>query len=186
MIDSTSAALLRFLDRECRRATTTSAPSDFRLASLDSFEREPPSRVTTVALAAVEVDEAGGQAGWLAREADGAPSRGIALQLRYLLTPWYEDPGTQQRILADCVAVLADGVALGHDDFEPAPTWLTFPPVEVRIDNLKIEQLLRLFEGTGARYRVTLPLLVRPVMVMARSEETLVTAVHLDLGEGAQ
>ena len=95
----------------------------------------------------------------------GSPSRiAMALDMHLLITVW---PGSDSELqlekLERCMGILDEHAVLTEDRLDPAYTWAEDTALRLSLEALSVEDLLRIWDGLGTAYQLSVPYVVRTV-----------------------
>jgi len=113
----------------------------------------------------------------------------LYLDLHYLITYWGTDPQAEQTILGWTMQQLQSAAILDSSILTPAATWDPNESVQIVPTDLSLEDILRIWDALGPKYRLSLCYIARVVRIdVSRSvaPEPLVVASRLQfVGDGA-
>ncbi len=87
----------------------------------------------------------------------------LPLDLHYLLTAWAEAPEFEQEILGSAMTCLDTAPILSGPLLHPSTSWEPNEAVQVGLEDLATENLMRIFDSLEASYRASLPYRARVV-----------------------
>jgi hypothetical protein len=170
-IERVSASILKLLRDEYRRRGHNVQVTGFELISTEGIRAQTLNQVITLFLYRVEIDPAGRHTtipGSTALE-----QKALSVELRYLLTAWFNQAPTQHQVLASCMSILGAHPILTRDRFETPVPWMADTEVKIVFDALPTEELMRIFDSLSAPYQLSVPLKVRPVLLEPMGEAAL-------------
>jgi hypothetical protein len=112
---------------------------------------------------------------------DGVPH--LPLDLHFLLTPWADNAEAEASILGRAIQVLDTTALLSGPLLHQSGEWAPNEAIQVLIDELSTEAVMRTFDSLPADYRISVPYIARVIRIDARRAApspdvtTLVTGV---------
>jgi hypothetical protein len=89
----------------------------------------------------------------------------LFLDLHYLITYWGTDPRAEQTILAWTMLQLQTTPILDNSILAPASTWGPGETVQIIPADLSLEDILRIWDALGPKYRLSLSYIARVVRI---------------------
>jgi Pvc16 N-terminal domain len=93
----------------------------------------------------------------------------LPLDLHFLLTPWADDAEVEQRILGRAIQCLESISILSGPLLYPAATWAPNEAVQVVLEELPVESIMRTFDKLPIDYKLSVPYVARVVRIDART-----------------
>ena len=107
----------------------------------------------------------------------------LPLDLHYLLTPWAANAADEQRILGRAMQSLEETPILSGPLLTSAADWATNEAIQICLEDLPTEDVMRTFDSLPVDYKVSVPYVVRVVRidgpVRLRHPETTAVQTHL-------
>ena len=101
----------------------------------------------------------------------------LFLDLHYLITYWGTDPQAEQTILAWTMLQLQSTPVLDSSILSPAGTWDTNESIQLIPADLSLEDILRIWDALGPKYRLSVSYIARVVRIdRPVASGTIVTA----------
>lgn len=89
----------------------------------------------------------------------------LPVDLHYLLTAWADNADWEHAILGKAMQCLEDTPILGGPLLTPSAAWAPTEAIQVTLDLVEIETLLRIFDSFESEYRLSVPYLARVVRI---------------------
>jgi hypothetical protein len=89
----------------------------------------------------------------------------LFLDLHYLLTYWGTDPRAEQTILGWTMLQLQATPILDKSILSPASTWDTAETIQIIPADLSLEDILRIWDALGPKYRLSISYIARIVRI---------------------
>jgi hypothetical protein len=97
---------------------------------------------------------------------DGVPH--LPVDLHFLLTPWADNADAESAILGRAIQVLDSTPILSGPLLHQSGDWAPNEAVQVLIDELSTEAVMRIFDSLPADYRISVPYIARVIRIDAR------------------
>ena len=97
---------------------------------------------------------------------DGVPH--LPLDLHFLLTPWADNAEAEASILGRAIQVLDTTALLSGPLLHQSGEWAPNEAIQVLIDELSTEAVMRTFDSLPADYRISVPYIARVIRIDAR------------------
>lgn len=97
---------------------------------------------------------------------DGVPH--LPLDLHFLLTPWADNAEAESSILGRTIQLLDATAILSGPLLHQSGDWAPNEAVQVLIDELSTEAVMRTFDSLPADYRISVPYIARVIRMDAR------------------
>ncbi|MFC5219669.1 DUF4255 domain-containing protein [Streptomyces coerulescens] len=110
------------------------------------------------------------RASWSARGAEEGRSY-LPLNLHYLLTAWATNAEHEHRILGRTLQILENVSVLSGPLLDPSGQWQPDEGVQLVLEDVSTDDLMRTFEALTTDFRLSLPYLAR-VVVVAGPDDT--------------
>lgn len=172
-IVSAGLSIKSLLEEEFRLRNPSLSDFDFMLANGNKLD-DKLDKAVTLYLYRVCVDPVQRHVE-LPRDADdraaGRTRLSLSLELKFLLTVWAMDAEMEHFVLGECMSILDQHAILAGDGIHtkyPIDPDLT---LKVTPDSLSNEDLLRLWDGLPAHYRLSVPYVVRTSRVSSRERQ---------------
>jgi len=104
----------------------------------------------------------------------------LPVDLHFLLTPWAENAEYEHRILGRTMQCLEDTPILSGPNLYPAADWATNEVVQVMLEEITTEAVMRTFDSLPIDYRLSVPYFARVVRIdgrTARPSPDVITAI---------
>jgi hypothetical protein len=109
----------------------------------------------------------------------------LALELHLLLTPWADSAEFEQRILGRAMQALEETPVLSGPLLDPSGSWTPGESVQVVLEDISTEAVMRTFDSMPADYRLSVPYVARIVRLDSRSlQAPMVTTAVLGITPG--
>lgn len=142
----------------------------FKVFRTADFSSDPADHVTLF-LYRVDVDRTRRHSD-LPRETPQSSRRtALALELRYLLTVWGETAEREQEVLGACMEILDQHAVLSGGLLDSNYTWEEGTEIKVALESISNEDMLRLWDSLEPAYHLSVPYLVRTVLLRPLSRE---------------
>jgi Pvc16 N-terminal domain len=89
----------------------------------------------------------------------------LFLDLHYLITYWGTDPRAEQTILAWTMLQLQSAPILDNSILSPSTTWDANESVQLVPADLSLEDILRIWDALGPKYRLSLSYIARIIRI---------------------
>jgi hypothetical protein len=89
----------------------------------------------------------------------------LFLDLHYLITYWGTDPRAEQTILGWTMLQLQTAPILDKSILSPASTWDTAETIQIIPADLSLEDILRIWDALGPKYRLSISYIARIVRI---------------------
>ena len=93
----------------------------------------------------------------------------LPLDLHYLLSPWADNANHEQRILGRVIQCLEEIPILGGPLLDPLGDWAANEAIQVCLEELSTEDLMRTFDTLPIDYKLSLPYVARIMRLDGRS-----------------
>mgnify|MGYP003573527690 CR=1 FL=1 len=176
-IAGSSASLIKLLERGYFETHGDLGGFAFKVFSTPEFTANIANHVTLF-LYRVDVDRTKRHRD-LPRATPQSPRRtALALELRYLLTVWGETAEQEQEVLAECMEILDQHAVLSGEQLNSDYAWEEGAEIKIALESISNEDMLRLWDSLEPAYRLSVPYLVRTVLLqpLSREEAPLVDA----------
>lgn len=134
-------------------------PANVLLTTLDKIRDEPPMEPgVTIFLYQITTNPE-------LRNAPPAPGQGrprLALELRYLITPWATDAGTSHLICGQILQTLYDHASLVRGDLI-GQSWGVDDTVQILLESVPVSEYHHIWEPADFPYRLSLTYLIRVI-----------------------
>jgi len=97
---------------------------------------------------------------------DGVPH--LPLDLHFLLTPWADNAEAEASILGRAIQLLDTTALLSGPLLHQSGEWAPNEAIQVLIDELSTEAVMRTFDSLPADYRISVPYIARVIRIDAR------------------
>ena len=174
-IAGSSASLIGLLQRRYFERHGDLGGFTFRVFTTADFGGDITDHVTLF-LYRVDIDRTKRHAE-LPRPTPQSPKRtALALELRYLLTVWGNTAEREQEALAECMEILDEFCLLSGEMLDANYAWEEGSELKVAMESISNEDMLRLWDSLEPAYRLSVPYLVRTVLLqpIVRGEPPLV------------
>lgn len=101
---------------------------------------------------------------WSAVAADSGGTH-LPLDLHYLLTAWGDNPEDEHRVIGRTLQVLEEAGGLSGPTLQPGGGWEPTESVQLYLEDLPTEDLMRTFDSLECEFRLSLPYLARVLVV---------------------
>jgi hypothetical protein len=105
----------------------------------------------------------------------------LPLDLHFLVTAWADNAEHEHLILGRTMQVLHSYPILDRLLLHPSGAWAASDTVELMIEDVALDDLMRTFEALDIDYRLSLPYLARVVVVTQPDEQVLPDVVRVEL-----
>jgi hypothetical protein len=89
----------------------------------------------------------------------------LPVDLHYLLTAWADNADWEHAILGKAMQTLEDTPILGGPLLAPSAAWAPTEAVQVTLDIVEIETILRIFDSFESEFRLSVPYIARVVRI---------------------
>jgi hypothetical protein len=108
----------------------------------------------------------------------------LPLDLHYLLTAWADNAEHEHRMVGRAVQVLEEVGALSGPLLYPDGDWLPGEAVQLYLEDMATDDLMRTFESLQAHFRLSIPYIARVVVVSSEGGVGLRDVVTVVQGTG--
>ncbi|MCU7872822.1 MAG: DUF4255 domain-containing protein [Candidatus Thiodiazotropha sp. (ex Lucinoma borealis)] len=174
-IAGSSVSLIKLLQRQYYETHGDLGGFTFRVFSTADFSGDITDYITMF-LYRVDVDRTKRHYE-MSRSTPQSPRRtSLALELRYLLTVWGTTAEREQEALAECMEILDQYALLSGELLDPDYAWEEGTEIKISLESISNEDMLRLWDSLEPAYRLSVPYLVRTVLLspLTREEAPLV------------
>jgi hypothetical protein len=174
-IAGSSASLINLLQRQYYENNGDLGGFTFNVFTTADFSGEITDHITLF-LYRVDVDRTKRHHD-LPRETPQSPKRtSLALELRYLLTVWGTTAEREQEALAECMEIFDQYALLSGELLDPNYPWEEGTEIKLSLESISNEDMLRLWDSLEPAYHLSVPYLVRTVLLspLSRDEAPLV------------
>jgi hypothetical protein len=166
-IYSVGSSLAQYLGQSFPAALVTQYPSvKFQLVASSQIAEEDQTsldQVVTVFLHRITINENFRAA---TRVPDNPSKKALLyLDLHYLITYWGSDPQAEQTILGWTMQQLHSTAILDNSILTPASIWDPTESVQIVPADLSLEDILRIWDALGPKYRLSLCYIARVVRI---------------------
>ena len=169
-IAGSSSSLIRLLQRHYFDAHGDLGGFTFRVFTTADFSGDITDFITLF-LYRVDVDRTKRHTD-LPRATPQSPKRtSLALELRYLLTVWGTTAEREQEALAECMEILDQHALLSGELLDPNYIWEEGAEIKVALESISNEDMLRMWDSLEPAYRLSIPYLVRTVLLRPQSRD---------------
>ena len=106
------------------------------------------------------------RASWAAASAEDGASH-LPLDLHYLLTAWGDNAEDEHRVIGRTMQILERPGGLSGALLQPDGQWATDESVQLYLEDMPTEDLMRTFDSLRCDFRLSIPYLARVVVVSA-------------------
>jgi hypothetical protein len=110
------------------------------------------------------------RSGWSAAGAEDGHSY-LPLDLHYLLTAWGDNAEHEHRVIGRTLQILERPAGIGSAQLLPGGDWGPAESVQFFLEDLPTEDLMRTFDSLRCNFRLSVPYLVRIVVIVTNDAE---------------
>jgi hypothetical protein len=92
----------------------------------------------------------------------------LPLDLHFLLTPWADDAEVEHRIIGRAMQCLEATPILSGPLLYPSATWAPNEAVQVVLEDVNVESIMRTFDRLPIEFRVSVPYVARVIRIDGR------------------
>src|SRR4029079_1285087 len=92
----------------------------------------------------------------------------LPLDLHFLLTPWADDAEVEHRIIGRAMQCLEQTPILSGPLLYPSATWAPNEAVQVVVEAMSVESIMRPFDRLPIEFRVSVPYVARVIRIDSR------------------
>jgi Pvc16 N-terminal domain len=165
-IYSVGNSLASYLQNNYPPALNTSFPATFQLVASAQIAEEDQTnldKVVSIFLHRITFNEHLRSATRLQDSSNKQPA--LFLDLHYLITYWGTDPRAEQTILAWTMLQLQSAPILDNSILSPSTTWDANENVQIVPADLSLEDILRIWDALGPKYRLSLSYIARVIRI---------------------
>lgn len=165
-IFSVGNSLANYLQANYPSDLKTAFPASFQLVASAQIADEDQTnldKVVSLLLHRITINENCRSATRLQDIQNRQPS--LFLDLHYLITYWGSDPRAEQTILAWTMLQLQSTPILDNSILSPASTWGPDEVVQIVPADLSLEDILRIWDALGPKYRLSVSYIARIVRI---------------------
>ncbi len=107
------------------------------------------------------------RAAWSAVGSQDGRSR-LPLDLHFLITPWASNAEHELRILGRAMECLETNPVISGPRLDPSAAWATNESIQVVMEEISTEAVMRTFDSLPASYRLSVPYLARVLRIESR------------------
>jgi Pvc16 N-terminal domain len=179
-------SLAQFLGNSFPPALRSQYPNvKFQLVSSSQIAEEDTTnldQIVSIFLHRVTLDENFRTGMRLPDEPNKKPA--LFLDLHYLITYWGTDPQAEQTILGWTMMTLQNTPILDNSILTPANIWDTTESIQLVPADLSLEDILRIWDALGPKYRLSVSYIARVVRIDTTTVPgPLVVATRFNLAE---
>jgi hypothetical protein len=186
-IYSVGHSLANYLQSNYPTDLKTAFPANFQLVASAQIADEDQTnldKVVSILLHRITINENCRAATRLQDIQNKQPA--LFLDLHYLITYWGSDPRAEQTILAWTMLQLQTTPILDNSILSPASTWGTGETIQIVPADLSLEDILRIWDALGPKYRLSVSYIARIVRIdRALTPESPVIAVNMGFQQKA-
>lgn len=97
----------------------------------------------------------------------------LPLEFHYLLIPWAGTAEQEYRILGRTMQCLEDNPILTGPMLDPITNWSANDSIQVYMEELKTEDLMRIFDSLPVDYKLCIPYMAKVLVMHGRRQELL-------------
>ena len=125
------------------------------------------------------------RASWSARGAVSGESH-LPVDLHFLFIPWAENAVYEQRIIGRVLQCMEDMPILSGPLLDPMTNWGAHEAIQVYLEELSTEDLMRTFDSLPLDYRLCIPYAARVMVIDGKRAQASAPSTHTQLQFNAE
>jgi Pvc16 N-terminal domain len=151
----------------------------FRTEDLDTRKADVPRPTVSVFVHRVDFDKVTRAAFATSALPDGHPY--LPLEIRFLLTPWADNPEDELFLLGAAMLILERRPIIGANLLDSSGDWELTEAIQVVMEDMTTEAVMRMFDSLPVDYHLSVPYVARIVkLALPQASADLTTTVRMD------